>query len=471
MAQKIKKVNGVYMGSQEIASTALATDATLKAYYKFSTGALTTDSSAGGHTLTAISDPAEDASGKFGGACAFDGNDAYYVDNDADLAPSSTFSVGGWVKSSLASTRQSIVTKANQPPSSYSWGLEIMDDSKAQFNLWQTAGAGYLTVSGLGSVITDGVWHFIVGTYNATGTIASLYLDGNLLGTDNTTTGTWNTTANRFEIGGRADGYNFLTGSLDDIFFFNGKALTSDEIYSLYKTGVKKLNGQVNLNPELESTSLRGDGNLVMYQRFEGNSVDETANNNDGTDTAITYGTSYGKVGQGALFNGSSSRIAIADNASLRLTSAFTISAWIYMSDSGNSRCVLSKDSTTSASGYRFGIHTTNKIRFTIPSVVDIDDTGNTIPVGTWVHIALTHSGTNYTFYLNGIQNSNISNANNSTGGTDTGFIGCSTPPTPQYYFYGNIDDLSVFSRALTATEISNLYNTNIKKYNGISNV
>ena len=37
-------------------------------------------------------------------------------------------------------------------------------------------------------------------------------------------------------------------------------------------------------------------------------------------------------------------------------------------------------------------------------------------------------------------------------------------------YMAGNIDDLFVFSRALTATEISNLYNTNIKKYMGVSN-
>jgi len=65
------------MASKEINTiTGIINSANLKAYYRFESGALTTDSSGEGHTLTAISDPAESPSGKFGGAVYLDGNDA-----------------------------------------------------------------------------------------------------------------------------------------------------------------------------------------------------------------------------------------------------------------------------------------------------------------------------------------------------------------------------------------------------------
>ena len=90
------------MASQELASTSWYTDAQLKAYYRFSTGALTTDSSGEGHTLTAISDPSEDSGGVFGYAVALDGNDAYSATDHADFKPTGNFTIGGWIKASSA---------------------------------------------------------------------------------------------------------------------------------------------------------------------------------------------------------------------------------------------------------------------------------------------------------------------------------------------------------------------------------
>jgi hypothetical protein len=82
----------------ELNESALLSDASLKAYYRFEDDALTTDSSGEGHTLTAVSDPAEVASGKFGGAVTLDGNDAYSATDHADFKPTGNFTVGGWVK-------------------------------------------------------------------------------------------------------------------------------------------------------------------------------------------------------------------------------------------------------------------------------------------------------------------------------------------------------------------------------------
>lgn len=66
---------------------------------------------------------------------------------------------------------------------------------------------------------------------------------------------------------------------------------------------------------------------------FNGNSNDETANGNNGSDTNITYSRANGKFEQGAGFNGSSSKIEIGDVTSLRVTGALTILGWYKPND------------------------------------------------------------------------------------------------------------------------------------------
>ena len=43
--------------------------------------------------------------------------------------------------------------------------------------------------------------------------------------------------------------------------------------------------------------------NLISYWKFEGNSNDSIGANN-GTDTTVSYNSSYGKIGQGVNTNG-----------------------------------------------------------------------------------------------------------------------------------------------------------------------
>src|ERR1051326_1866471 len=89
------------------------------------------------------------------------------------------------------------------------------------------------------------------------------------------------------------------------------------------------------MGKEIYRTKLFNDPALVSYWRFEGNSNDSKGSNN-GSDTSITYSSGNGNFGQGAGFNGSSSKIVITDNSSLHLLSAFTILGWIKASGTLN---------------------------------------------------------------------------------------------------------------------------------------
>ena len=77
------------------------------------------------------------------------------------------------------------------------------------------------------------------------------------------------------------------------------------------------------------------------------------------------------------------------------------------------------------------------------------------LPTNTWTHLALTYNGSTLTLYRNGVAvaTSNVSGTLSPTTGTLQ--IGGS-----QYgeYFKGLIDEVRIYNRALSATEIQTIY-------------
>lgn len=225
--------------SAELATTQIVSNANLKAYYRFESGALTTDTSGEGHTLTAISDPAEDASGKFGGAVALDGNDAYSATDHADFKPTGNFTVGAWVKSS---SPDFWFFQSYAAASSKMGGIVMYCASTtgnfgflSGKNTGNVADTDYKSVDS-GVSITDGNWHFVIATWD--GAKIHLYIDGaeSGTGTDWANAPAYQAT-NYVIIGGRdrtGTIDKFLTGSLDDVFLLNGTALSTEQIASIW---------------------------------------------------------------------------------------------------------------------------------------------------------------------------------------------------------------------------------------------
>jgi hypothetical protein len=232
--------------SAELITTKQFVNTNLKAYYRFESGALTTDSSGEGHTLTAISDPAEDASGKFGGAVALDGNDAYSATDHADFKPTGNFTVGCWIKTSAGSAIP--FGSMRYDGTTYS-GIRLYIDANGIFylqsfrNTGKVAGTDYQNAAGTTDVRT-GAWVFLVGTWD--GSYLRVYVNGTL---DNTAVAWANApgynATNYVRIGARKQSASaedlFVNGSLDDVFLLNGTALTADQIKGIYdgKTNFK----------------------------------------------------------------------------------------------------------------------------------------------------------------------------------------------------------------------------------------
>lgn len=232
----------------------------LKAYYRFSTGALTTDSSGEGNTLTAISDPAEDASGKFGGAVALDGDDAYSATDDADFKPTGNFTISAWVKKTSKTNSEVIFQSYSQNTNRAGFFLRTNPTSGVA-SLWSGKNTG-LTIGTDAGVISgatdvcDGDWHHVVVTWD--GSYLRIYVDGD----SDASPVAWSNApvyaaTNYVRVGCRCNsGSNdeFFTGSLDDVFLLNGTALTAPQIKEIYEgwiltasTGSFTLTGQASI--------------------------------------------------------------------------------------------------------------------------------------------------------------------------------------------------------------------------------
>lgn len=215
---------------------------------------------------------------------------------------------------------------------------------------------------------------------------------------------------------------------------------------------------------ELFINPLFSDANLVSYWRMEGNSNDSKSSNN-GTDTNITYNASYGKFGQGALFNGSSSKIAVGSTSAFNFsgTSPFTISCWVYLSSyPGATRQIISKFNLNIAGQWVLAlIYTSPNYFFALnrnaspftPAISNI-----TISTGNWYHLVGVYDGTNSTIYTNGVAGTPIASGSVGSSSIQT-HIGCILDNgNPTNFFPGYIDDVAIFSRALTSSEILSLY-------------
>ena len=79
-------------------------------------------------------------------------------------------------------------------------------------------------------------------------------------------------------------------------------------------------------------------------------------------------------------------------------------------------------------------------------------------PTGSWVYVAWVVSGTNWSMYMNGTKYT-LTASSNISGQNTTGWMGWSDGT-----FIGNIDDFRLYNRALTDSEIANLYG----RYTGV---
>lgn len=216
-----------------------------------------------------------------------------------------------------------------------------------------------------------------------------------------------------------------------------------------------------------ETSTLLDD--IIAYWNMDeasGNIEDEVSTN-DGTaaSTAPTY-SQGGRVGTSIRFNylptyGNGTRFDIGDD--ILQTNQVTVSAWVYPIEDSDDFTILSNSYSTTY-GYRLycggagGGVAADADDGTHSQTIDSYPT-HTMTGETWNHIVLVIDGTNITLYVNNSQWATASFAYSIGYGSNCSVtIGANANNSNS--FGGRIDEVGIWSRALTSDERTELYNS-----------
>ena len=220
---------------------------------------------------------------------------------------------------------------------------------------------------------------------------------------------------------------------------------------------------------ELITTSLYSDPRLVYYARFEGNSND-TKGTNNGSDTAITYGTANGLYGQGAGFNGTSSKVVVGNGTALQTSGDFSVSVWV--KDAANNYpiiCGKYDDTSVQFNDWFLGLEGTTLFPYfqghnaSPTGGVYTKTSSIALPASSWTLVnAVCISGSIVNMYVNGtLANGSASGTNNRDGETVNNFqIGQIINGGAGNYWSGAIDDLAIFTGVLNSGDINTIYSS-----------
>lgn len=433
----------------------------LVAYYPFNGNANDISGNANNGTVNGAT-LTIDRFGNANSAYYFDGVSNYIsiADNpNINIQTVQSYSISFWCKHDAQNNATYLISKykGSFGEPSYAIGTGSAGDSYSWFEF--TASNG---IENRGAIdLNDTNWHNITTVFKS-GVSVSIYVDG-VLDISNTTTysGSIINTRN-LTIGSGSNLAQFYKGSIDNIKIYN-KALTETEIKN-------EVNG------------------LVAYYPFNGDANDISGNDNNGTVHGATLTTDrFGNANSAYHFNGTDNFILCNSEIGPFGTHSRTISFWAktdVVPDANNQQnTVLSYGGDINNGGSRFEILLNPKCRglgIDVSSsyfTKEFDNSNNGWHFYTVVYDnTISNAISDLKFYADGVLLTNVCNTNGNidinTLNEQVLNIGRLFYTGQPRYFKGDIDDLKIYNKALTATEINNEANGLIANYpfNGNAN-
>jgi len=354
-------------------------------------------------------------------------------------------------------------------------------------------------------------WHHIVFTYDGSesNTGMKVYMDGAAeavtLNTD-ALSGSIVDVAEDLTFG-LATGRGYHKGFIDEIAVYD-KDLSLAEVQDIHNSGcptdVRALSSATNL----QSYWYVGDYDTHPTLTDKAGAIDATAVNTEGftvfapcwnpsssssaTPSSSSSSTPPSSSSSSSYWGAPDSKSAEFDGVNECLTvdygfnpwsASMTISAWIKPDVNDTRMAIMSKRSVGDTEGemdYIFRMDDNGKLEFVFyPSGGSIQTatSSTTISTDTWHHVIVTHSNAtgDAQFYIDGVadDNNDIALTGSKPNGGRHTRIGRDGEAN-QYYFNGNMNEISYWNKVLTAAEVTELYNDgcpgNIKAHSAVSN-
>ena len=202
----------------------------------------------------------------------------------------------------------------------------------------------------------------------------------------------------------------------------------------------------------------RGLVGCWLFNEGGGNKVYDLAKNNHGTliNRPLWW---TGRNGYALKFDGVNDYVDAGSGASLNITDAITVSAWIKPFSTHDGGVIEKTIGGTVNKQYLMFVSGSELLNFRVMKAAGIYDARSASypPLNTWTHIVGRYDGSEVSVWVNGIkQITTVAAAapiDSGSGATLIGMLGSSIYP-----FNGLIDEVRVYNRALSSSEIKQLY-------------
>ena len=199
-----------------------------------------------------------------------------------------------------------------------------------------------------------------------------------------------------------------------------------------------------------------------MFDESSGLTAFDVVGDNDGT---LINGPQWtvGQVVNALSFDGINDYVRIPNSNSLNFTEAVTVEAWVKPNGNPMHYQMLLDKGTWSGNAswfffvhryevylhYNFGVGIPGTTNFTnCPMIGNLED-------GVWSHIVGTYDRQNIKFYVNGVLNNQVPWTEPIRLNSHDLYVGMD----PQgWYYKGDVDEVAIYNRALTETEIRQHY-------------
>ncbi len=333
-----------------------------------------------------------------------------------------------------AAPNKTIVSKGQD-----AYALEMSDDGATLY--------GYINSTEItASISTPLEWHHYALTYDQS--TLTLYIDG-VSASSTSQAGAIATNATNLKIG------EFFSGPIDDVRVYN-RALSQAEITSLYDS----------YDPGITLSSTQKG--LVGHWDLDGDAKDRTPYGNDGTvNAAILTADRKSQSNKAYNFTTGGPYIDVGNPDELNdIGDKITLSAWINPLNAGTQVIVghsYSNVHTDPFYNYLLAVvggASTINAHVRIGSTF-IDGTTNMYDTGaTWFHLAVTYDGSDVRLYVNGVEENSTGKTGNIATSNQNVRIGARHTDSMGEWFWGDIDDVRIYNRALSPAEITSLYDS-----------
>lgn len=423
-------------------------------WYEFEGNGLDSSSSNVGLTLTGSN--VSFVSGKYGKAASFSNPslasgyaNTYFSGTCTSNTP---VSVACWFNYTVSAT------SGSWTPTVFTLGGSNID-SAITVNIangnWLIASI-YTGSAGLSNVVASGVqsvsantWYHVAMTYD--GTTCTTYLNGASVGTPVGTVGALSSNILRIGDGGNTTGNSTaFVGHIDD-FRVYARTLTAADVMTLYNSTNNVMTGYINVT--------RG---CIGWYQGEGNANDTSGSNYHASNVGYPLYIP-GKVGSAVFFPNKAGAtqvhsVDVAGYTGLSYQQPLSLAFWanVYAFGAADT-CLINLGSSNSDQG--LFVNCDNDMNVWLHNGTWNRVASNiAITTRTWYHVAVTYTSGMTLTYVNGA----LSHSNTTVSGNLTVAAGLRMGGRwgQNLAFNGAMDDVRVYNRVLSATEVSDLYST-----------